>query len=168
MVRFHLAAVPFLIPSILFLPVAGPVPVTVSDELRHVTYACAPEDDVVDSRVVGRRGGALRTGPHRMVVPRDAIRRSARLTMREHAGSYLVVSLHPPGLAMQRQVEIVLSTQRCGPQTQPPAGAMRFTPATGWREVPRDRLTIRPGAESGEYEVVIRSDGFSSYALIAP
>jgi hypothetical protein len=131
-------------------------------------YPCAPPSDVVDSRVVGRGGGALRAGRHRVVVPPDAIPGSARLTLREHAGSFLVVSVHPPGLAFQRNVEIVLSTARCGPLSQPPTGAMRFTPATGWRDVPADRLTIRPGEQPGEFEVVISSDGFSSYALIAP
>jgi hypothetical protein len=156
-----LLVLPILVATAPEYPATAPV-------IAGTTYRCAPPADVVDSRVVGRGGGALRAGSHRVLVPRDAIPGSARLTLREHAGSFLVVSLHPPGLAMQREVEIVLSTERCGPQTEPPAGAMRYTPATGWHEVPRDRLTIRPGVADGEFEVVIRSDGFSSYALVAP
>ncbi len=163
----------FAVVALLLAPLvawAGQEPVITDDGKDGAlqSYPCAPPIDVVDSRVVGRAGGSLRAARHRLVVPRDAIRGSARLTLREHAGSFLVVSLHPPGLAMQREVEIILSTHRCGPQTEPPAGAMRFTPATGWREVPREHLTVRPGADSGEFEVVILSAGFSSYALIAP
>jgi hypothetical protein len=144
----------------------GDVPPVVDDDFT--VYPCAPPADVVDSRAVGRGGGWLTAGRHRLRVPPDAVQGSARLTLREHAGDYLVVTLHPPGLSFRRPVEISLSTYRCGTQEQPPAGVIRFTPRTGWLRVDPARLTVRPGSADGEYEVLVSSDGFSSYALIAP
>jgi hypothetical protein len=152
------------------LPTAGPAAHDSGDAQAagFKTYPCAPAVDVVDERAVGQAGGNLRAGRHRVVVPRDALPGRRRLTLREHRGDYLVVSLHPPGQSFRRSVEIVLSTHRCGPQTEEPRGAIRFTPSTGWVRVDASRVSVQPGAEPGEFEVTIRAEGFSSYALIAP
>jgi hypothetical protein len=177
-VRLHVSLLALVLPLVLTTtdrkpgsgeerPAAGPIVADV-ETTQFKVYRCAPAAEIVDSRRLGRGGGELRAGPHRLVVPRDAIPATRRVTLREHAGDYLVVSLQPSGQPFERSVTIVLSTQRCGTQDEPPVGAIRYTAATGWTRVDPAAISVAAGAGPGEFEVSIESQGFSSYALISP
>lgn len=75
---------------------------------------CRPLPPAADSALIGPAGGALRLGPHTLVIPPGALER--RVMIRGYAPSDSVnsVEFYPEGLQFERPAALTMSFANCG------------------------------------------------------
>jgi hypothetical protein len=71
------------------------------------------------SEVIGSWGGTIRVGPHRLNIPRGAVREPVRISAVAPSGSYAQIKLEPEGLQFERPVSLVMSYDGCRVQDMP-------------------------------------------------
>jgi hypothetical protein len=77
-------------------------------------FPCAtPAFGSVTQRV-GREGGRIEIGPHALIVPRGALRKSVEITASAPASPHVRVTFKPHGLRFRERATLVLSYKHCG------------------------------------------------------
>lgn len=74
---------------------------------------CRPMQRFEESEVIGPNGGVLQVGPHRLEVPRGALRHNVRITAVAPSGRYNHVELEPHGLEFRRAATLTMSYANC-------------------------------------------------------
>lgn len=141
------------------------------DAATHRVYDCPlAEDRDHTVNITPEEGAYLAAGRHLLDLPPGTTSGNPRLRMREHAGSYVVVSFRPVGERFAGSAILTLSTARCTGTVPSPAGVIRYRPDRGWESVPSQVVgtTRQEMRTAREYRVQVELDGFSSYALVAP
>jgi hypothetical protein len=75
---------------------------------------CPTDREYSTTRIVGRSGGTINVGPHRLVVPAGALTRETRITATAPRGSYAEVEFQPHGLKFRTPVTLTMSYAECG------------------------------------------------------
>jgi hypothetical protein len=63
--------------------------------------------------VIGPEGGILRVGPHRLTVPRYALKQPVYISAVAPKGSYVQIEFQPAGLKFERKVALTMSYAEC-------------------------------------------------------
>lgn len=66
------------------------------------------------TQTIGRSGGSIQVGPHRLSIPAGALRENTRITATAPAGKVILVELEPHGLNFRQQASLTLSYAECG------------------------------------------------------
>ena len=83
---------------------------------------CPAERSYYDSEVIGRQGGTIQVGKHRLYIPEGALTQYTRITATAPSGNYAEVRFEPHGLKFQKPVTLTLSYESCrlGGKSSPP------------------------------------------------
>jgi hypothetical protein len=74
---------------------------------------CPAERTYSDSEVIGRGGGTLQVGKHRLSIPAGALTQYTRITATAPSGNFAEVRFEPHGLKFERPVTLTLSYESC-------------------------------------------------------
>lgn len=74
---------------------------------------CSRQPYASTTRVIDRNGGEIRVGSHRLVIPRDALRKKTAITAEQIPGSTNSVRFSPEGLRFQKPAELTMSYGNC-------------------------------------------------------
>jgi hypothetical protein len=74
---------------------------------------CTPRVTSHGSAVIGPRGGVLLVGPHKLVVPAGALRRSVTISGTVPEGKPFEIDLQPHGLQFHKAAGLVLDASSC-------------------------------------------------------
>jgi hypothetical protein len=77
-------------------------------------FPCATPGFGTVTQRVGPAGGLIRIGPHALIIPRGALRRSVDITASAPASPHVRVTLEPHGLRFRERATLVLSYKHCG------------------------------------------------------
>lgn len=94
--------------------VLGGVTGTVGDLANQLgLVSCNVRNTHTASAVIGRQGGTLDIGPHRLVVPRNALNRNVRIRAVAPKGNHVQIKFEPEGLEFRRKVFLTMSYAEC-------------------------------------------------------
>lgn len=65
------------------------------------------------SALIGPQGGTLRVGPHRLTVPRYALKQTVRISAVAPKGEYVQIKFEPQGLKFDRKAALTMSYSEC-------------------------------------------------------
>jgi len=88
----------------------------VSEALRTLEgtlMRCTPMDELRVEQVVGRSGGTITFGPHRLVIPAGALREPTRIRAEIRSENVNSVRLSPEGLRFRTPARLTLSYANC-------------------------------------------------------
>ena len=88
---------------------AGLIPQGAAD----VLLACTPQEYLVRSEVVGRKGGEVKVGKHVLRIPAGALSQDVRIVAEQISGSVNSVRFSPEGLKFARPAELTMSYDNC-------------------------------------------------------
>jgi hypothetical protein len=74
---------------------------------------CPTERTQSGSALIGRDGGTVRVGPHRLNVPRGALNKTVRISGVAERGDYAQIKFEPEGLEFRRPTTLVMSYDGC-------------------------------------------------------
>jgi hypothetical protein len=75
--------------------------------------SCSTQPYAVTTQTVGRAGGVIVVGTHKLVIPADALTSSVTIRAEQVPGSTNSVRFSPEGLRFQRQASLTLSYRNC-------------------------------------------------------
>jgi hypothetical protein len=75
--------------------------------------SCSTQPYAVATRTVGREGGVIVVGTHRLVIPADALSRSVTIRAEQIPGRVNSVRFSPEGLRFERPAALTLSYSNC-------------------------------------------------------
>lgn len=81
------------------------------NSLNLMTCRALPAD--TESAIIGPNGGTIRVGPHRLEIPRGALRVNTRITASIESERVNHVELQPHGLEFRKPVELTMSYANC-------------------------------------------------------
>ena len=95
--------------------VAGGLVSTTGQLLSDVLglLVCQPERYTATVQVVGRQGGVVRVGQHRLEIPRNALRRPTVITAERPTGKVATVRFSPHGLEFERAATLTMDYSHC-------------------------------------------------------
>jgi len=95
-----------------------------SDEL----LSCPDAVQRTTSRTIGRWGGTITVGRHRLTIPAGALSRNVVITATQVAGPHARVEFQPHGLQFARDARLTLDFSACRvPNPKPPISIVYFT-----------------------------------------
>jgi hypothetical protein len=74
---------------------------------------CEPEPYKSTVKVIGRDGGVIRVGDHKLEIPRNALKRNTVITAERPTGDVASVRLSPHGLQFERSATLTLDYSHC-------------------------------------------------------
>ena len=74
---------------------------------------CEPLQYKADVKVIGPGGGDLSIGPHKLRIPRGALKQDVVITGKIPVGLWVGVRLSPEGLTFAKPVQLTLSYKHC-------------------------------------------------------
>lgn len=74
---------------------------------------CEPERYVATVQVVGRAGGVVKVGQHRLDIPRGALKQTTVITAERVTGEVASVRFSPHGLRFERSVTLTMNYSHC-------------------------------------------------------
>jgi hypothetical protein len=88
---------------------------TLAGTLGQVTdlLTCSPQRYAKTTETIGRRGGEIRVGSHRLIIPKDALRRKTKITAEQLPGSTNSVRFSPEGLRFEKPADLTMSYENC-------------------------------------------------------
>ncbi len=88
---------------------------TVDNTLSAVLglLVCQPEPYISTIKVIGRNGGVIRVGSHKIEIPRNALTKSTVITAERPTGKVASVRLSPHGLQFNRSATLTLDYSHC-------------------------------------------------------
>jgi hypothetical protein len=101
-------------PSQLLVPVGAllsPVGTLVSSTVDLLV--CRPQPYAITTRVVGRDGGTIVVGQHKLVIPRGALQKNVEITAEQVRGSSNSVRFSPEGLKFKQPAQLTMSYNNC-------------------------------------------------------
>jgi hypothetical protein len=75
--------------------------------------SCTPQDYLINSQVIGPKGGKIKVGNHLLFIPAGALSQSVTIVAEQIPGSTNSVRLSPEGLRFARSAELTLNYQNC-------------------------------------------------------
>lgn len=75
---------------------------------------CEPQPFESNSAVIGRAGGTIRLGEHKLIIPAGALDRNVRITVEAPSDTVASLRLMPHGLEFDRPAQLVMSYGDCG------------------------------------------------------
>lgn len=75
--------------------------------------SCSPVPVTAASATIGRDGGVLAIGPHKLVIPRNALSETLTITARTVPGPVRAVEFEPHGLEFRHSASLTLSYSGC-------------------------------------------------------
>ena len=92
-------------------PVTDPVIELVDATLQLLT--CSSQPYVKTSKEIGRAGGTIVVGDHRLVIPRGALKRTVTITAEQMSGRVNSVRFSPEGLEFEKSATLTMSYSNC-------------------------------------------------------
>ena len=92
-------------------PLTDPVLELVDGALQLLT--CSSQPYVQTSARIGRDGGTIVVGSHRLVIPRDALKRTVTITAEQMPGRANSVRFAPEGLQFDKSATLTMSYSNC-------------------------------------------------------
>ena len=92
---------------------SGPSRDEVANIVGNLLY-CQPQRYGADVQIIGRKGGELRIGRHRLRIPEGALSKNVVITGEAPASSLVSVVLLPHGLQFNKPVKLTLDYDHCG------------------------------------------------------
>jgi hypothetical protein len=88
---------------------------TVVGTLGTVTdlLLCSPQKYAITTETIGPKGGEIRVGTHRLVIPKDALRRKTKITAEQITGSTNSIRFSPEGLRFEKPADLTMSYENC-------------------------------------------------------
>jgi hypothetical protein len=87
---------------------------TPDDPLVEVRLlSCTPQDYLVNTQVIGPKGGRVKVGSHVLSIPAGALSESVTIVAEQIPGSTNSVRFSPEGLRFARSAELTLNYQNC-------------------------------------------------------
>jgi hypothetical protein len=80
---------------------------------------CPTKKTYSGSEWIGSSGGTVKVGPHRLEIPRNALKKSVRISAVVPKGQYAQIELEPSGLEFSRPARLVMSYDGCRVQDMP-------------------------------------------------
>jgi hypothetical protein len=74
---------------------------------------CEPQQRAVVAKTIGPKGGEIRVGRHRLVIPEGALGANVEITATQPAGALVKVEFEPHGLQFAKPVTVGLSYEHC-------------------------------------------------------
>jgi hypothetical protein len=74
---------------------------------------CEPQARQQETRTVGRKGGTINVGPHRLVIPAGALLADVQITGTAPTSSAVNVEFAPHGLQFVKPVEMTIDYRQC-------------------------------------------------------
>ena len=78
-----------------------------------VLLLCEPQQYVSATKTIGRQGGSLRFGRHRLEIPSGALTSGVTITAEQVSGDVNSVRLSPEGLRFARPARLTLEYKNC-------------------------------------------------------
>jgi hypothetical protein len=75
--------------------------------------SCNVKETHTASATIGRNGGTLKVGPHRLTVPRNALKKDVRISAVAPKGKYVQIKFEPQGLEFDRKAALTMSYAEC-------------------------------------------------------
>jgi hypothetical protein len=132
---------------------------------------CKPLPYDGEAKIIGPSGGEIQMGPHRLRIPKGALRRNVVITGEASSGSIVAVSFSPHGLVFAVHPELSLSYAHCSHSTasaghsvvysDPAKSLLEFPPST---DADRVDQVIAKIAHFSSYMVAYRSGTTTSAA----
>ena len=85
---------------------------TVDNLLKPLSCATPGYGSV--TKTIGTAGGSLSVGPHKFVIPPNALSKSTAITMSAPKGNYIEVKFQPEGLVFRTETALTMSYRDCG------------------------------------------------------
>ncbi len=140
-------------------PLLSPLLTPVLNSLGLLT-TCEPMRADWSSKYIGRDGGYIRVGPHILVIPRNALRRTTRITAYAPSSNVNRVEFGPHGLDFRKPALLSMSYANC----EVPRG--RRPGHIAYVEQDLTIIEMLDGETDARHELVSsRLDHFSSYAI---
>jgi hypothetical protein len=76
---------------------------------------CTPQPYASRTQVIGRNGGTIEVGTHRLVIPAGALRQNYTIRAEQVTNRVNSVRLSPEGLKFDRPAKLTLSYANCSP-----------------------------------------------------
>jgi hypothetical protein len=94
----------------------GTVTGVVTGVLKPVSglLVCNVQRTYTTTKDIGRAGGTIQVGPHKLVIPRDALKKTQRITATAPAGNLVEVRFEPHGLQFEKKTTLTMSYRECG------------------------------------------------------
>lgn len=121
--------------------------------------ACSVTQSYSSSAKIGSAGGTLRVGPHTLVVPKNALGTTVKISATAPAGDIVQVHFEPAGLQFARSTSLSLSYEQCGLQLLPPLKIVYIDDNRSVLEVLLSSINLLNQTVTGKV------DHFSNYAL---
>lgn len=138
---------------------AGGLVTTTTQVLSDVLglLICEPERYTATVQVVGRQGGVVRVGQHRLEIPRNALSKTTVITAERPTGEVASVRFSPHGLQFNRSATLTMDYGHC---TAGKRNRMAYT------DEKLNILEYPPSTDDPRREQVeSRIDHFSRYAV---
>lgn len=88
----------------------------VVDQLRNLRLlSCSTQEYARTVQTVGRQGGVVYVGTHRLLIPPGALKRPVTITAEQVPGRVNSVRLSPEGLKFDKPAALTLSYANCSP-----------------------------------------------------
>lgn len=84
-----------------------------SGTVQGALLSCLPMPYQMASSTIGSAGGTVQVGPHTLVIPRGALKRSTRITAEIPGDGYSSVRFGPEGLRFAKSASLTLSYAHC-------------------------------------------------------
>ena len=83
--------------------------------LLNVTdlLVCKSESYTVASKTIGREGGTIKVGAHRLVIPRGALKKNTKITAERMPGRTNSLRFSPEGLRFEKPADLTISYKNC-------------------------------------------------------
>jgi hypothetical protein len=94
---------------------AGGLTGAVAGTLGKVTdlLTCTPQPYAVTTQAIGRNGGTIQVGTHRLEIPKNALFRKVIITAEQIPGSTNSVRFSPDNLEFERPATLTMSYENC-------------------------------------------------------
>lgn len=76
---------------------------------------CSPRPYATATEIIGRKGGVIAVGAHKLTIPENALSRKVAITAEEIPGSTVSVRFSPEGLQFKQPVKLMIKYDGCEP-----------------------------------------------------
>jgi hypothetical protein len=74
---------------------------------------CSPQPYAVTTATIGPKGGEIRVGTHRLVIPKDAVSKKTRITAEQISGSTNSIRFSPEGFRFEKSAQLTMTYDNC-------------------------------------------------------
>jgi hypothetical protein len=74
---------------------------------------CSPQPYAVTTATIGPKGGEIKVGTHRLVIPKDAVSKKTRITGEQISGSTNSIRFSPEGFRFEKPAQLTMTYDNC-------------------------------------------------------